>query len=93
MALWASVRSAPVVSAMIWAIRGMQAVEPSTPGNSSGVRKGSAGAALDAESSELAEEEAGLLHPASRAAAVPRPRAVRKLRREIEAVRNIKMPP
>ena len=42
--LWASSRGTPAVSVIIWAMRGMQAVEPSTPGNSSGVRKGSASA-------------------------------------------------
>ena len=46
--LWAVSRSMPVVSAMICAMRGMQAVLPSVMGNSSAVRMGSRVPSLEA---------------------------------------------
>ena len=84
--LCASLRGMPVVSAIIWAMRGMQAVEPSTPGNSSGLRKGSASASPEELEAGPSPPEllalSGPAQPLKRAAAVPRPSAARKLRRE-----------
>ena len=54
-ALRAVSRSSPVVSAMICAISGMQAVLPSVMGNSSTLRMGCAGISLAAEEAGASE--------------------------------------
>ena len=102
-ALRAVSRSSPVVSAMICAISGMQAVLPSVMGNSSTLRMGCAGISLAAEEAGSSAsgtegaapelEEAGtVLQAESRAAVDARPRPVRNARREILTVRMEKPP-
>lgn len=75
----------PVTSAFIWAIRGMQAVEPSRRGNSSSVRKGTGVSAsgTDAAGESAGESAVPVLQAVSIAAPKPRPITRRKLRREI----------
>ena len=91
MLLWAVSRSMPVVSAIIWAINGMQAVLPSNFGNSSGENSPVGSSSLTEEAG--ASGVAGALlagvsvplqavrMPAAEQAASPS----RKLRREIFA--------
>ena len=90
MMLWASSRSMPVVSAIICAISGMQAVLPSRAGKSSTVRNGAAVTSLAAEeaggSGAVEADEAGSLLPEQAVrtpAAEQAARPSRKLRREI----------
>ena len=89
-ALWAASSSMPVVSAMICAMSGMQAVEPSVTGNSSSVRMGAVGTSLAEEAgvSDEAALDAGVLEAASPQAASSvavetAPSPSRKERREI----------